>query len=116
MNDLYQFPGLLLLAIFAFGLVAGLLLAVGIMYLSWFLGRQTDKRSRANEERAALEALAEHPVEIDDTRMLCARCWEDRHPGQVWSLRISPPLCAEHQHAACPEQDREDQHAYVLHY
>ncbi len=113
MSNVYQLPGLILLAIFAFGIVAGLLLAVGTTHLYWLMGRQTDKRSRANEERAALQALAEQPVEIDDDRMLCARCWEDRHPGQVWSLHIGSPLCAEHRHTALPEQD---QHVYALQY
>ena len=108
-----QEPGLILFAVFAYGTVTGLLLAVGIAALDRFTRRHMDKRSRAREKYAALLARAEQPVEIDDDCMLCPVCWESRHPGQTWSLRIGS-FCMEHLLLATPLGREENDQILVL--
>jgi hypothetical protein len=111
---MHQYSGLVLLAVFADGFVAGMLLVAWIIQFRQTLRRYTIRRKRAIEEQAALRALEERPVEIDDDCMLCPLCWEDRHPGQVWwSVHIGS-YCAKHKLEAPPETRREEHQDYVL--
>ncbi len=85
----------LLTDIFLLGLFAGLLLALWSIYLYWISRRHKNRQLTRKKEQEALNALEEQPIEIDDEGMICAHCWEDRHPGQLWSLRRRI-LCVKH--------------------
>lgn len=89
----------MLTAAFVLGLAGGLILAAWIIQIYWMLSKRTEKRHRAIQEEIALKALAGQPVEIDESRMLCAVCWEERHPGQTWSLTWLTQRCKKHQTA-----------------
>ncbi len=91
----YRNPGLTLAAIFLFGMVAGLLLAAWMIYLYWMIERHIARHNSAIREQAALKALEEAAIEIDEDKMLCAVCWEERHPGQQWHFRRRT-LCIDH--------------------
>lgn len=94
-DTFYQNPRLTLVVIFLYGVAVGLFLAALMTYLYWYLERRINKQSSANQEKAALNALEEVVIEVDEDRMLCAICWEERHPGSIWSLGRRA-LCAKH--------------------
>jgi hypothetical protein len=107
-----QHPGL----VFIDGIAIGILLMVWIIHLYQIMKRHTTRRSQAIEERVALKALEASPVEIDDDRMLCPICWESKHPGQAWSLRIGSH-CREHLLTGTPsDKNREGYQEYALQY
>ena len=91
----YANPGLALLTSFLFGTTTGLLLAAWLIYLSGVIERYLTRRASKKREQAALKAREVKPVEIDDDKMLCALCWEERHPGQQWPLGRRT-LCIDH--------------------
>lgn len=90
-----QNPGLTLTAIFLFGIAVGLLLAAWIAQLFWMIERHSERLRSAKREHAALGALEEAAIEINDDQMLCAQCWEERHPSHVWGFQRRT-LCIEH--------------------
>jgi len=69
--------------------------------LGLHLSGTTLRQKEVSEPRAttsvALAAVEETPIDVDDARMLCPTCWENRHPGLRWFLR-ERVLC--HEHAA----------------
>lgn len=91
----YRNPGLILTASFFFGTVAGLLLTAGIATLSQRSELHTQRQWHLIRERAAYETLMEETIEIDEDKMLCATCWEERHPGLRWGFQRRT-LCIEH--------------------
>src|SRR5450755_467658 len=110
---LYQNPGLPLAASFLFGTVAGLLLAAWIIYLHWMIERHMQRQGSTIRGHAALEEAA---LEIDEDKMLCAVCWEGRHPGKEWSFQRRS-FCREHlrseEEPAIPIHDAENK-VYAL--
>ena len=90
-----QKPELILVALFLFGMVAGLLLAAWIIYLYWQIGKGIERLRRAIQKQRALRALEEAAIEIDDDKMICAACWQERHPGERWYLGRRT-LCIQH--------------------
>ena len=88
MSDAWQQnPGLILAAVFLFGIAVGLLLAVWIIHLMRWIEKYARTQSKEHKEAIALKMLEEAPIEIDEDRMLCADCWEERHPGYRWSFQ-----------------------------
>ena len=93
-DSIYQHPGEALFASFLFGTVAGLLIAVVIIWVIWTLEqvlRYREKLARARQEPTARVA----PLVSDEDHMPCAICWEKRHPGLSWGFKRRT-LCMEH--------------------
>src|SRR5450759_3375093 len=67
------------------------------------------QHQRAIQELRAIEAHEEEPDQIEDDRITCPQCWEDRHPGQIWPMRSYVP-CLEHT-SERPSLAKEDQHS-----
>jgi hypothetical protein len=86
----------ILLTVFVFGMIAGLLFAVLISYLLWIIEDFVRKRAQTTEIAEQIHAHEEQPVEVDDERITCPSCWERRHPGHQWPFVAWDSWCPEH--------------------
>lgn len=86
---------------YMFGITTGLFLALCLIqveqvFRNWYSQRQQNKLEQIALRQAALRARArEEATEIDDDRMMCAVCWEQRHPGIAWPWQRRT-LCIDH--------------------
>jgi hypothetical protein len=90
-NQAYQHS----VVIFLFGIATGLLLAISIGQSCGLLRTEASDHRRRQKEtergdsgkhslRSIRRAIPEEIPEIEDDRMLCVLCWEERHPGLHW--------------------------------
>ncbi len=89
------YPGLMLMAMFLLGVLWGILLMGWCFYLPWIIKRQ----SQALPKRVTLASMKEAPLEVDDGSIICAVCWEERHPGMLWPFHctaLQSTLCKAH--------------------
>jgi len=92
---LYQHPGTTLLIGFLLGTTEGFLIAVARTHIIRTLEQHRERKAKARQEEAARLSQEEAALEIEEDRMTCAVCWEDRHPGQQWPFSRCT-LCLEH--------------------
>jgi len=95
-ESFYENPWPMLTAAFVLGLAGGLILAAWMIQIYWILSKRTKRWNQAIQEEMALRVLVEQPIEIDEDRMICAICWQERHPGQIWMLTWLTQHCKKH--------------------
>lgn len=73
-------------------------------------------QQRAIQEIQALHAYKEQPDQIEDDRITCPHCWEDRHPGQLWPMRSYAP-CLKHisERQGLAEEDQHSREVALYH-
>jgi hypothetical protein len=87
--------GWLLMTTYLAGTGTGILGATALHALRQKYMDHLQRQQSAIQELGAIEAHEEQPDQIEDDRIGCPLCWENRHPGQLWPMRSYVP-CREH--------------------